>query len=287
MAGYGIVAILIGAGFMAVQPGLPQDKPNEIEAAFSRMYNFDFQGAQALVNRHIAADPGDPLSYAVRSSAYLFSELDRLSILESEFFSSDKRIADHKKLEPDPNTRTQLFQAVNDAQSRAEARLASNPNDQEALFAYCITSGVLTDYTALVEKRQIGSLSLVKRAASYAQRLLSVNPKYYDAYLTTGMTQYVIGSLPFFVRWFVKIDNLNPSKEEGMKTVELVANKGHYLRPFAKILLAVANLREKKPTESQKIMAELASEYPENPLFKKELAQLSAKLQSGQLRDGQ
>jgi hypothetical protein len=282
-----LAAILVGVALLAAQPGFAQDKPTEIDAAFSRMYNFDFPGAQALLNRHIAADPGDPLSYAVRSSAYLFSELDRLSILEGEFFTNDKRIADHKKLQPDPNTRTQLFQAVNDAQSRAEARLASNPDDQEALFSFCITTGVLTDYTALVEKRQIGSLSLVKRAALYAQRLLKVNPKYYDAYLTTGMTEYVIGSLPFFVRWFVKIDNLNPSKEEGMKTVELVANQGHYLKPFAKILLAVANLREKKPTEAQKIMVDLTREYPENPLFRKELAQLSAKLQSGQLRDGQ
>jgi hypothetical protein len=282
-----LAAIVVGAGFVAAEPGLAQNKPTEIDAAFSRMYNFDFQGAQALLNRHIAADPQDPLSYAVRSSAYLFSELDRLSILESEFFSSDKRIADHKKLQPDPNTRTQLFQALNDAQGRAQSRLASNPNDQDALFSFCITTGVLTDYTALVEKRQIGSLSLVKRSAAYAQRLLSINPKYYDAYLTTGMTQYVIGSLPFFVRWFVKVDNINPSKEEGMKNVELVATQGHYLKPFAKILLAVANLREKKPTEAQKLMVELTRDYPENPLFKKELAQLSAKLQSGELRDGQ
>ena len=142
----------------------------------------------------------------------------------------------------------------------------------------CVTSGVLTDYTALVEKKQIGSLSMVKKGTAYAQRLLKLNPNYYDAYLTTGMTEYVIGSLPFFVRWFIKVENINGNKEQGIKTVELVTQKGHYLKPFAKILLAVANLREKRPRVAETLLFELARDYPENPLFKKELSQLTVKL---------
>jgi hypothetical protein len=211
----------------------------------------------------------------VRASAYLFYELDRLSILEGQFFADDRRIADKKKVKPDPAIRTQLFGAIEDAQSRAQGRLDRNPNDQDSLFAFCVTTGVMTDYTALVEKRQISSLSLVKRGAAYAQRLLKLNPKYYDAYLTTGMADYLIGSLPFFVRWFVKVDNIEGNKEHGIQTVELVAQRGHYLKPFAKILLAVAKLRDKKPAEARMILAELVREYPENPLFKREYAQLA------------
>jgi len=245
------------------------------------MYSFDFQGAHTALNGYIENNPEEPIGYAVRSSAYLFSELDRLSILESQFFADDKRIAEKKKLKPAPLVRAQLFKAIDDAQSRAQVRLAADPNDQDALFAMCITAGVQTDYTALIEKKQIGSLSLVKKGAAYAQRLLKLNPNFYDAYLTTGMTEYVLGSLPFFVRWFVKVDNINGNKEQGIKTVELVAQKGHYLKPFAKILLAMAHLREKRPRAAELILAELVNDYPENPLFKKELAQLSVKMQSG------
>jgi hypothetical protein len=136
----------------------------------------------------------------------------------------------------------------------------------------------LGDYTALVEKKQLSSLSLVKRSTAFAQRLLKINPQYYDAYLTTGTTEYLIGSLPFFVRWFVRVDNINGDKTQGMQTVQLVATHGHYLKPFAKILLAIANLREKRPRESEKLLIELSHDFPENPLFKKELALLSAKL---------
>ena len=276
----------IAAIFLCALPlALSEEKPNEIDRAFSRLYNFDFPGAHAAINRRISAAPDDPLPYAVRGSADLFFELDRLSILEGEFFSDDKRIADKKRAgKPDPANRAHLLQALNDAQSRAQARLNVDPNDQNALFAACIAVGVLGDYTALVEKKQISSLSQVKRSTAYAQRLLNVNPQYYDAYLTTGSTEYLIGSLPFFVRWFVKVDNISGDKDAGIKAVQLVATKGHYLRPFAKILLAVANLREKRPRESERLLSELAREFPENPLFKKELERVSARLRSGELR---
>jgi len=261
-------------------PAFSQPKIEEIDRAFNRLYNFDFPGAHAVLAQRIASHPEEPFGYSVKASAYLFSELDRLSILESQFFADDSRIVDKKKRKPDPLVRTQLLKAIDDAQSRAQAILAKNPDEQDALFVMCITSGVLTDYTALVEKKQISSLSLIKKGAAYAQRLLKLNPNYYDAYLTTGMTEYVIGSLPFFVRWFVKVDNISGNKEQGVKTVELVARQGRYLKPFAKILLAVANLREKRPRAAETLLFELARDYPENPLFKRELSQLTLKLKA-------
>lgn len=270
-----LAAIFVVSWILAL-PGACADTPSNIDLAFSHLYNFDFAGAHAALDRRIAAHPEDPLPYAVRASAYLFYELDRLSILESDFFADDRRIADKKKVRPDPAIRARLFQALNDTQTRAQGMLDRNPEDQNALFAFCVATGVLSDYTALVEKRQISSLSIVKRGAAYAQRLLKLNPKYYDAYLTTGVAQYVLGSLPFFVRWFVKIDNINPNKDQGVQAVEVVARNGHYLKPFAKILLAVADLRDKRPRDARAIMAELARDYPENPLFKRELARLSA-----------
>lgn len=257
----------------------------EIDQAFLRLYNFDFRGAQSLLDRHIASHPKDPLGYGMRSSALLFTELDRLGILESEFFADDKRIIDKKKLKPDPEIKTKLFQAVGEAESRALADLNKNPNDTNALFSLCMTSGVVTDYTALVEKRQLGSLSHVKRSVAYAQKLLKINPNFVDAHLSTGITEYLLGSMPFFVRWFIRVDEIQGNKEAGIQNVELVAKKGNYLKPFAKILLAIAYIREKKPSRTETLLGELSRDFPENPLFRKELAKVSLKLRNGELRD--
>jgi hypothetical protein len=258
---------------------------NDLDAAFGRLYNFDFPGANAAIDRHIAANPSDPLGYGVRSSALLFHELDRLGILEGEFFADDKRIIDKKKLKPDPEIRQKLFQALGDTESRANAILQSSPDDANALFSLTMSAGIVVDYTALVEKRQLASLAYVKKSAAAAQRLVRAHPDYYDAYLSTGLTEYLLGNLPFFVRWFVRIEDIQGNKLGGMQKVEMTARKGRFLRPFAKILLAIANVREGKPTRTREILTELTRDYPENPLLKKELAKVTSRLNSGELKD--
>jgi hypothetical protein len=49
---------------------------------------------------------------------------------------------------------------------------------------------------------------------------------------------------------------------------------GHYLRPFAKILLALAARRERKSEAARTQLNGLVAEFPENPLFAAELANL-------------
>jgi predicted Zn-dependent protease len=56
-----------------------------------------------------------------------------------------------------------------------------------------------------------------------------------------------------------------------------VANEGHYLKPFAKILLGIAALREKRPHDAQRLLTELSRNYPQNPLFRRELEKLNEK----------
>jgi len=247
----------------------------ELDEIFDHLYNFNFPATYASLDRYIAAHPQEPLGYAIRASAYLFYELDRLGILESEFLTSDKHIADKKAVRPDPVVRAKFLQAVADAQSRAEKILAANPDDRQALFAMSIVEGVTTDYMAFVEKHQFASLSPAKQSNNYAQRLLKLNPPCVDAYVTAGISEYMIGSLPFFIRWFVRFDNVQGSKEQGVKNLELVARDGHYFKPFAKILLGIIDLREKHPRETEKLLEELARSYPSNPLFRNELARIT------------
>lgn len=252
--------------------------PAALDQVFVRLYNFNFPAAHDVLNRYIAAHPDEPLPYAVRGSAYLFFEMDRLGILEGEFFTNDSRIADKKKLKPDPGIRAQFMKAMEDTQSRANAVLAAHPHDRDALFAMCMAQGLSTDYMALVEKHQIKSLSLAKSSNRYAQELLRLDPQFYDAYLSTGVTEYLVGSLPFFIRWFVRFDNVQGNKEQGMKNLQLVAQRGHYLRPFAKILLGIAYMREKKPQQTEQLLAELTHDYPANPLLRRELDKVQALL---------
>jgi hypothetical protein len=254
-------------------------EPDTIDSALQQMYNFNFPASHEILARYIAQHPQEPLPYAFRASAYLFYELDRMNILESEFFIDDKRIADKKKkLDPDPLIREKFLKAVSDTETRSNAVLKSNPDDRQALFAMSIAQGVSTDYMAFVEKRQIASLSVAKRSNSYAQHLMKLDPNFYDAYLTAGISEYMVGSLPFFIRWFVKFDNVEGDKKRGVERLELVSRLGHYFKPFSKILLATIALREKRPRDAQHFLQELSHDYPENPLFRRELDKVTARV---------
>jgi hypothetical protein len=251
----------------------------ELDHALARLYNFDFPGTHAVLNRFIAGHPQDPLGYSLRSATYLFHELDRLGVLEAEFFADDKRIIGRKGLKPDPEIRARFFQSTADAQARAEAILARDPENADALFAMCVVQGLLSDYVALVERRSFKSLPYTKRAYACARRLLKRDPTFHDAYLSTGITEYLVGNLPFLIRWLVRFDDVQGSKQKGIENLQLVSRSGHYFRPFAKILLAVIYIREKKPAETAKLLEDLAREYPENPLIRKELTKVRAQLQ--------
>jgi hypothetical protein len=278
MSRFWALVVLLCAPVFAAEPDTAVE-PDTIDAAIQRMYDFNFPVSQEILSRFIAQHPDDPLPYAFRASAYLFYELDRMSILESEFLIDDNRIAEKKKkIDPDPLVRKNFLAAVTDTESRSNATLKSNPNDPRALFAMSIAQGVSTDYMAFVEKRQIASLAVAKRSNSYAQRLLKLDPKFYDAYLTCGISEYMIGSLPFFVRWFVHFDNIEGDKKRGVERLNLVAQEGHYFKPFSKILLATIALREKRPRDARNYLQELSAQYPRNPLFRKELDKLNAKI---------
>jgi hypothetical protein len=257
-------------------PAFAADPPT-LDEAVHKLYNFNFKGAHETIDKIIAAKPQAPLPFAFRAATYLFYELDRLGTLEGEFLSGDDWAYDKKKLKPDPAVREQMLQALKETESRADVALKLNPNDKDALFSLTIAQGVTADYMALIDKRQFASLSPSKRSNNYAQQLLKIDPKFYDAYMTAGFSEYVVGSLPFFVRWFVKWDNVSGSKEKGKENLALASREGRFFKPFAKILLAICALREKRPRDAQKLMADLSRDFPENHLFRKELGKLNAK----------
>jgi hypothetical protein len=257
--------------------------PSELDQAFNRFYNFDFGRAHATVSAYIARQPGDPLGHMVRGATYLFSELARMQLLESEFFLDDKRVIDKKGLKPDPQVRTKFFAAVNEGQRLAQERLARYPRDRDALLSMTIACGLVADYSSLVERRHWNGLGHAQQAQSYAARLLKADPTAYDAYLTSGVSEYLLGSLPFFLRWFIHFDEVEGSKPQAFHHLTLVARSGHYFRPFAKILLSIGYLREGKPRESQILLSQLVREFPDNPLFRKELARISDGLRNGTL----
>src|SRR6516164_5121237 len=72
-----------------------------------------------------------------------------------------------------------------------------------------------------------------------------------------------------FLLWF---GGIHGDKQLGMSQVQKTADNGHYLRPFAKILLALSARREKQEALARKNLKELTEEFPGNSVYDSEYA---------------
>ena len=270
-----VVALVLAvprAPLAAQTPSMPPEAT--LDQVFARMYNVDFTGAHALLDQRVRTNPAEPLTYSVRAAAYTFAELQRLHILETEFFLDDSRVTSETPLQPDPAVRTRVMAAVDEARRRAQARLQTSPDDRDALFALCMAAGVTADYTALVERKQLRGLLMEREVQTYANRLIALHPPVYDAYHVLGVLEYINSRVPFYVKWFVRFKQIDGSEQKAIQYLQIVADHGRYYGPFARVLLAVLHLRAKHPAEARVLLTDLARQFPENPLFPKELARI-------------
>ena len=168
-------------------------------------------------------------SFRSRSNGagYLFSELHRLGILESQFYTDDKAFDSRKKMTADPELKKQFEAALNLAEQRANATLVKNSKDSDALFALTLSSGLKADYAALIEKRNMASLSLTKEASTRAQTLLAADPNRYDAYIATGIGKYIIGSMAAPVRWLLRVGGFKRRQKRRHRRAEADCAEGN------------------------------------------------------------
>jgi hypothetical protein len=245
-----------------------------LEHGFQEMYDLDFVSAHGTFDQYQAAHPEDPMGYVSNAAAYLFSEFNRLHILESDLFIDDSKFERRAKPLPDAALKTQFDNELGKTDDEVKEALARNPDDPNALLAQVMANGLRGDYTALIEKRNIASLGYMKASRLTAQKLLTVDPSCYDAYLAVGVENYLLGVNPAPVRWILRMTGSETDKEEGLQRLRLAADKGHYLAPFARLLLAVAALRDKDPQTARILLAGLAKEFPDNQLYVVELARI-------------
>jgi hypothetical protein len=247
----------------------------ELDAGFHLLYELKVVEARTQFEARQKSHPQDPLGSASEAASYLFEECYRQGILTSEFFLDDKRFLGKIPVTPDPELRAAFFAADKQARDLAELRLKTNPDDPNALFAITLSVGMEADYASLIDRHQLKSLKLIREADKYAKKLLAVAPDAADAYLSLGIANYIIGSLPGKKKLFLSVAGIHGDKKKGIQQLEIAAEHGHYLRPFAKTLLAMVALREKKPEVARAQLSELVAEFPENPLFASELAKLN------------
>ena len=231
-----LVAGLVFSSLVSFAADVPPRTATSIDTGFRQMYDLQFDAAHKTFAEHQRTNPADPMGHVSNAAAYLFAEFDRLHILESELFVNDDKFESRSKLAADPNVKNAFDAELAKANSLIDAALAKNPKDVNALFARVLVYGLSGDYIALIEKRDLKALSVVKQGRTLAESLLAVDPNCYDAYIAVGVENYLLSLKPAPVRWFLHMTGAQTDKDTGIRNLQLTAAKGRYLQPYARML---------------------------------------------------
>jgi len=246
--------------------------PGGLDLGYTQMYDLQFTAAHKTFADYAQSHPNDPLAPASDAAAYLFAEFDRLQILQSEFFVHDDNFRHPKKLYSDPNVRRAFDAALAKADKIASGVLGSQPRDANALFASIMVLGLRADFDGLIDKHELAAFSSVKTSRGIAERLLAIDPSYYDAHLAVGVENYMLSLKPAPVRWFLQLAGAQADRALGLGQLSITAEKGHLLKPYARLLLAVDALRRKDTAKAREILNDLSRQFPHNRLYAEELA---------------
>ena len=116
--------LLIAA--LLICPALAADLPTSstpLERGFHLLYDLDFVHAQQEFTGWQQQHADDPLGPASEAAGLLFSELNRLGVLEAQFYTKNATFNARPTLSPDPALRSRFNAVLARTESEARGRL--------------------------------------------------------------------------------------------------------------------------------------------------------------------
>ncbi len=168
------------------------------------------------------------------------------------------------KDDPAPEMDRFLVQ-VGDAIAAADILERSQPTDAEVKLLVGLTHGskALGDGA---RKNYLSAWQALREAHRRFEEALRLDPTLVDASYGIGLYNFALGELPALVKPLAAIVLPRGDPARGLKELELVADKGTYLKMTARMaLLRVYAGRQDKYADALRLGRDLLSRYPGNP----------------------
>jgi tetratricopeptide (TPR) repeat protein len=141
-----------------------------------------------------------------------------------------------------------------------------------------VAHGWRANYNFLVRKAWRDALHDATNARKLHNKVTELDASIIDARLMQGVHDYVVGSLPLMWKLLGFLIGFRGDKNQGIRTLELVAQKGVVNREDARILLCAIYRRERRPQQAVPVLEDLIHRFPRNYLLSLELAQMHSEL---------
>jgi hypothetical protein len=236
---------------------------------FDAVYSLDYQTARARFETMTQVAPGDPAGYVYLANNLWLETLNRGRRLLTSVYTSGSFYQGVSKEDQVDVKRDRAFQDfIKQAIAASDARLLKDPQDTYALYYKASAMGTRAAYSTSVKRSFRKAIGDANVSIRLHRQVIRIDPDYTDAYLSIGLYEYVIGSLPFGWRVLARFAGLKGSKKKGIENLEKVMESGKLTPDDARVVLIAIYNREGQPERSLELLTYLATRYPRNYLLR-------------------
>ncbi len=245
------------------------------QAGFADIYNFDYAQARqvfASLEKEYPQHPAPPLYLA---SIVWLEEMLRRQDLSLNRFVYPSYFSVKTEQEMPSQERDAFFRHIQKCEALANTILKKNSHDKDSRYFLGTSYGLRSCFAITIDHSLRSAYSNGTKAYELTRQLTQEDPDYYDAYLTVGIYEYVVGSIPWYLKWMAFMVGARGDKEKGLEHLRLASEKGQYMKNEALLVQMVLNVREHRYSQALQIANDLSRRFPRNFLFALSAAQIS------------
>lgn len=264
-----------------------ESSPNDPTAAFEALrvegneavYNLEYPKAREHFLKMTKIAPDHPAGYVYLANNLWLETLNASRRLNTSVYTSGSFYSQEKDEDAsDPKRDREFNNLIRQAIAVAKARSQKNPQDAEALYYEASAIGLRAGYNVTVKRSFRRAIGDANESIQIHKKVLKADPNYVDSYLSIGLYEYVIDTLPFMWRTLARLAGLSGSRKRGLENLETVVERGKYAGDDARVILIGLYSRERQPEKALVMVSQLTSKYPQNYLFGVERAGLLYKM---------
>jgi tetratricopeptide (TPR) repeat protein len=232
------------------------------------LYDLDYQTARELFQRMTKIAPDHPAGYVYLANNFWLETLNAGRRLSSSLYSGGSFYEqDAEQDQVDPKREREFNDLIRRALAVAAVRLKKDPKDVEALYYHGSVLGLRAGYNVTVKRSFRRAIGDANESIKVQRNVIKLDPNYVDAYLSIGLYDYIVDSLPWVWRTLGRLAGLSGSKKRGIERLEMVTRSGKYTADDARVILIGIYTRERQSERALEMITYLANKYQRNYLL--------------------
>ncbi|MBS1789907.1 MAG: DUF3808 domain-containing protein [Acidobacteria bacterium] len=250
------------------------------QAGNAALYNIDYAAARTKFEEIRRLQPQHPAGDIYLATTIWLEHLNKSRRLQTGLYSDDSSFyagaenakEDSEGDDVDPAVDRAFRDRMASAKTKALALVARNKNDADAQYFLGAYYGVMAGYEASVARKFFAAMRNGSRSVDAHEKVLKLKPDYYDAYLSVGMYDYIVGNLPFVYKALATLAGVRGNKNRGIERLQMIIAKDAATADDARVMLLAIYKNEKRYGDALAVLQQLNSKYPASYLLKLETA---------------